>query len=115
MGGQTTNIPLKVNTAGVIPVIFASSIMSFPSVIAQFAGKETGTGIGSEILEVSLQVTGVTRLSHVQLGSGICSGSYSSHTSIHQLHLIRWKLLTTSKSRVVLSRVSVQENLHQII
>ena len=50
MGGQDTNIPLKVNTAGVIPIIFASSIMSFPGVIAQFAGKANGTGIGSEIL-----------------------------------------------------------------
>ena len=50
MCGQSTNIPLKVNTAGVIPVIFASSIMSFPSIIAQFAGKGNGTGIGSEIL-----------------------------------------------------------------
>ena len=50
MGGQSTNIPLKVNTAGVIPVIFASSIMSFPSIIAQFAGKGNGTGIGREIL-----------------------------------------------------------------
>ena len=50
MGGQSTNIPLKVNTAGVIPVIFASSIMSFPSIIAQFAGKGNGMGIGSEIL-----------------------------------------------------------------
>ena len=50
MGGQSTNIPLKVNTAGVIPVIFASSIMSFPSIIAQFAGKGNGTGVGSEIL-----------------------------------------------------------------
>lgn len=50
MGGQATNIPLKVNTAGVIPIIFASSIMSFPGVIAQFAGKTNGTGIGSEIL-----------------------------------------------------------------
>ena len=50
MGGQSTNIPLKVNTAGVSPVIFASSIMSFPSIIAQFAGKGNGTGIGSEIL-----------------------------------------------------------------
>lgn len=49
-GGQTTNIPLKVNTAGVIPIIFASSLMSFPNVIAQFAGKANGTGIGSEIL-----------------------------------------------------------------
>ena len=50
MGGQTTNIPLKVNTAGVIPVIFASSIMSFPGVIPQLAGKANGTGIGSEII-----------------------------------------------------------------
>ncbi len=39
-GGQSTNIPLKVNTAGVIPIIFASSLMHFPIVIATFAGKE---------------------------------------------------------------------------
>ena len=39
VGGQSTHIPLKVNTAGVIPVIFASSLMSFPSIIAAFLGK----------------------------------------------------------------------------
>ena len=39
VGGQSTNIPLKVNTAGVIPVIFASSLMSFPGVIASLLGK----------------------------------------------------------------------------
>ena len=50
MGGQSTHIPLKVNTAGVIPIIFASSLMSFPGIIAQFAGKANGTGIGSEII-----------------------------------------------------------------
>lgn len=50
LGGQSTNIPLKVNTAGVIPIIFASSIMSFPGIIAQFAGVANGTGIGSEII-----------------------------------------------------------------
>jgi preprotein translocase subunit SecY len=50
MGGQSTNIPLKVNTAGVIPIIFASSIMSFPVVIAQFAGKSGTTGIAGVIL-----------------------------------------------------------------
>ncbi|NLL00185.1 MAG: preprotein translocase subunit SecY [Clostridiales bacterium] len=38
VGGQTSNIPLKVNTAGVIPVIFASSLMSFPGVIFSFFG-----------------------------------------------------------------------------
>lgn len=36
VGGQSANIPLKVNTAGVIPVIFASSLMSFPVVISEF-------------------------------------------------------------------------------
>ena len=49
-GGQSTNIPLKVNTAGVIPIIFASSLMQFPVVIASFMGKGNGSGIGSEIL-----------------------------------------------------------------
>ncbi len=35
VGGQSTNIPLKVNTAGVMPIIFASSLMQFPVIIAQ--------------------------------------------------------------------------------
>ena len=35
-GGQSTHLPLRVNTAGVIPVIFASSIIAFPATIAQF-------------------------------------------------------------------------------
>ena len=35
-GGQSTHIPLKVNAAGVIPVIFALSLIVFPSTIASF-------------------------------------------------------------------------------
>lgn len=35
-GGQSTHLPLKVNTAGVIPPIFASSIMMFPATVANF-------------------------------------------------------------------------------
>ncbi len=50
-GGQSSSIPLKVNTAGVIPIIFASSLMQFPVIIASFMGKGNGTGIGSEILK----------------------------------------------------------------
>ena len=49
-GGQSSSIPLKVNTAGVIPIIFASSLMSFPVIIAGFTGWTGGTGIGSQIL-----------------------------------------------------------------
>ena len=50
VGGQSTHIPLKVNTAGVIPIIFAQSIMQFPVIIATIMGKGNGTGIGSKIL-----------------------------------------------------------------
>ncbi|GAB6992475.1 preprotein translocase subunit SecY [Paenibacillus pini] len=35
-GGQNTHIPLKINAAGVIPVIFASSLLQFPIIIANF-------------------------------------------------------------------------------
>ena len=51
VGGQTSNIPLKINTAGVMPVIFASSIMSFPVVISQFFTIDPSS-IGSKILMV---------------------------------------------------------------
>lgn len=51
VGGQTSNIPLKINTAGVMPVIFASSIMSFPVVISQFFMIDPNS-IGSKILMV---------------------------------------------------------------
>lgn len=51
VGGQSSNIPLKVNTAGVIPVIFASSILSFPVVISQFFGSRINyDSIGGHLL-----------------------------------------------------------------
>ncbi len=49
VGGQTSNIPIKVNTAGVIPVIFASSLMSFPAIIAQFFNVNYNS-VGGKIL-----------------------------------------------------------------
>jgi preprotein translocase subunit SecY len=36
MGGQSTHLPLKVNAGGVIPVIFASSLLAFPQTLLQF-------------------------------------------------------------------------------
>ncbi|HZK57019.1 MAG TPA: preprotein translocase subunit SecY [Clostridia bacterium] len=41
-GGQSSHIPLKVNQVGVIPVIFAMSMLQFPHTIAYFIGKEGG-------------------------------------------------------------------------
>ncbi|MBD5479438.1 MAG: preprotein translocase subunit SecY [Lachnospiraceae bacterium] len=49
VGGQSSSIPLKVNTAGVIPIIFAQSLMQFPGIICSFVGYE-GTGVWREIL-----------------------------------------------------------------
>lgn len=50
VGGQTSSIPLKVNTAGVIPVIFAQSLMQMPGIISTFVGYK-GAGVWSEILK----------------------------------------------------------------
>lgn len=49
VGGQSSSIPLKINTAGVIPIIFASSLMQFPIVICQMFNY-TGTGVWTQIL-----------------------------------------------------------------
>lgn len=49
VGGNTSNIPLKVNTSGVIPIIFASSIMQFPIIISSLVGY-SGTGVWAKIL-----------------------------------------------------------------
>lgn len=46
IGGQSSNIPLKVNTAGVIPVIFASSIMQFPMILSNLFSYEPDGFIG---------------------------------------------------------------------
>ena len=50
VGGQSSVIPLKINTAGVIPIIFASSLMQFPVVICNILGY-AGTGVWAEILK----------------------------------------------------------------
>jgi preprotein translocase subunit SecY len=49
VGGQASTIPLKINTAGVIPIIFASSLLQFPIVICQLFGI-TSTGKWGEVI-----------------------------------------------------------------
>jgi preprotein translocase subunit SecY len=56
VGGQSSHIPLKINTAGVIPVIFASSLFSMPIVIAQFAGIQPASGNGATFFQKCLKV-----------------------------------------------------------
>lgn len=68
-GGQTTHLPLKVNQAGVIPVIFASSILMFPeqiaswftnSAIAQFYVNWFGWGSAAHTAFYALLIIGFT-------------------------------------------------------
>jgi preprotein translocase subunit SecY len=48
-GGSSTHIPLKVNTGGVIPVIFASSILAFPATIASMMRTSWGDRIAEQL------------------------------------------------------------------
>lgn len=56
-GGQNTHIPLKINTAGVIPPIFASSIIAFPATIASFIQVPWVQSIGAQLAPGSLLYT----------------------------------------------------------
>ncbi len=56
-GGQSTHIPLKINTAGVIPPIFASSIIAFPATIAGFIQVDWVQSIGAQLAPGSVGYT----------------------------------------------------------
>src|SRR5438105_5667898 len=52
MGGQSTHMPLKVNPGGVIPVIFASSILAFPQTLAQFPWVKNNAWLSSLLFDI---------------------------------------------------------------
>jgi preprotein translocase subunit SecY len=56
---ERSHLPLKVNTSGVIPPIFASSLLLMPLTIAQFAGRQAAGQTDSTWNEVLLTVTGL--------------------------------------------------------
>lgn len=53
-GGQSTHLPIKVNASGVMPIIFASSILSLPQTISMFWQPEAGT-VGYHIMNLFSQ------------------------------------------------------------
>jgi preprotein translocase subunit SecY len=57
MGGQTTHLPFKLNMAGVIPPIFASSLLLFPATIASFAGANPNSSIGSVLQRIAASLS----------------------------------------------------------
>ncbi len=56
-GGQSTHIPLKINTAGVIPPIFASSIIAFPATITSFVQVPWVQALGAHLAPGSVVYT----------------------------------------------------------
>ncbi len=86
VGGQSTNIPLKVNTAGVIPVIFASSIMSDTGChCTVFLAKEMEQESEEDLRGLN-QITGVIRNSQIYISWGLVVYIvfvFSLHISIH--------------------------------
>ena len=70
-GGQNTHIPLKLAMAGVMPVIFASSFMTFPAMIIQMFNQniETATGFWAAVYKFSI----ATSSSNVPIGYSIAN------------------------------------------
>jgi preprotein translocase subunit SecY len=57
MAGQSTHLPFKLNMAGVIPAIFASSILMFPATLAAFAGSNPNSEASGWMQRISLSLS----------------------------------------------------------
>ena len=100
MGGQTTYLPIKVNTAGVVPIIFASALLYFPAQIAVFF-----PGIGwIQAVAPRFRPVGST-------GCLTLSSSCSSRTSTPPWCSIPMTRPTTLRSRAALFRACVRVGL----
>ena len=84
-GGGSTYLPLRVNMAGVIPVIFAASLMAFPPTVGELTQAELGT----RLLRPS------SRRTRRPTSSASRSSSSSSRTSTRRSPSTRWSRRTT--------------------
>ena len=75
-GGQATHIPLKVNQAGVIPVIFAMSFLQFPLTITYFMDNQSSAAAWIDKMAFAYWNAG---------RMGICSIQYSADNILHLL------------------------------
>ena len=80
MGGQSTHLPFKLNMSGVIPPIFASSLLMFPATIAAFAG--TGTGDTATVMQRIASALGYGQPLHLVLYGGLILGFAFFYTAL---------------------------------
>jgi preprotein translocase subunit SecY len=80
MGGQSTHLPFKLNMSGVIPPIFASSLLMFPATIAAFAG--TGTSETASVMQRIAAALGYGQPLHLVLYGGLILGFAFFYTAL---------------------------------
>ena len=98
-GGQSTHIPVKVAMSGVMPIIFASSILSIPSTIEMFLGERAQEGFWGSFFNALSRRGGFT-------ASCISCSSSCSPTSIWLFSIIRLRWPITSVRTTARSRAS---------
>ncbi len=81
MGGQSTHLPFKLNMSGVIPPIFASSLLLFPGTIAAFAGTNTTSAFGGVMQRVAASLSYGQPL-HLLLYGGLILGFAFFYTAL---------------------------------
>jgi preprotein translocase subunit SecY len=90
MGSGTNYLPLKVNTAGVIPVIFASAILAFPSFLSQVMPGNGQTGAGAAIANFF----SINSTSNLYAALGLKMEGIFSVLKAFNAHIIVFALLT---------------------
>ena len=80
MQGQATHLPFKMNMSGVIPPIFASSLLLFPATLASFAG--TGDGAGAKFLQEMSAALGYGQPLHILLYAALIVGFCFFYTGL---------------------------------
>jgi len=81
MGGQSTHLPFKLNMSGVIPPIFASSLLLFPATIAAFAGSNTNSAASSVMRRIADSLSYGKPL-HLMIYGGLIIGFAFFYTAL---------------------------------
>lgn len=96
MGGGSNYLPLKINTAGVIPVIFASAILAFPSFLSQIlpGGAEGGMGAAVGNFFSIASTSNLYNAFGLDESNGILSGGIFQVLKAFNAHIILFALMT---------------------
>ena len=107
MGGETNHIPLKLNTAGVIPPIFASSLLLLPLTIVGFSGAEGGDFTAS-IAQYLQHGQPIYMILYGGFIAFFCFFYTFYHGNMHKI-IFTFALVVISQQKLVISLQSTKE------